>query len=240
MDYSLPGSSVHGISQVRILELVNSCFSGGSSWTRDWTQVSWIAGKVFTIWATRKAHEKPRQHIKKQRHHFASKGLYSQSYDFSSSHVWMWQLDHKKGWQLKNWCFQIVVLEKTLESPWGCKEIKSVNLKGNQPWIFAGRIGAEVPGLWPPVAKIQLIGKDHDSGKDQGQEKQAAANEIVRWHHWFSGHEFEQTLGNSEGQGSLACCSSQGSQSIRHNLVTEQQSERLRIWNHDIAVTFFE
>ena len=176
MDYSLPGSSVPGISQVRILESVNSCFSWGSSWTRDWTQVSWIVGKFFTVWATRKAHEKPRQHIKKQRHHFANKGLYSQSYDFSSSHVWMWELDHKKGWPLKNWCFQILVLEKTLESPWDCKEIKSVNPKGNQPWIFTGRIGAEVPVLWPPVAKSQLIGKDHDSGKDQGQEKQAAGN----------------------------------------------------------------
>ena len=82
--------------------------------------------------------------IKKQRHHFDDKVLYSQSYDFSSSHVWMWELDHKEGWVLKNWCFQIVVLEKTLESPLGSKEIKPVNSKGNQPWILLGRTIAKV------------------------------------------------------------------------------------------------
>ena len=94
-----------------------------------------------------------REHIKKQRHHFADKGPYSQSYCFSSSHVWMWELDHKEGWAMKNWCFQIVVLEKTLESPLVCKEIKSV--KGNQPWIFTGRTEAEAeaPILWPRDAK---------------------------------------------------------------------------------------
>ena len=99
------------------------------------------------------------QHNKKQRHHFANKGPYTQSYNFSSSHVWMWELDHKEDWALKNWCFQIVVLEETLESLSDCKEIKPVNPKGNQLWVFIGRIDAETPILWPPDAKSRLIGK---------------------------------------------------------------------------------
>ena len=98
--------------------------------------------------------------IKKQRHHFADKGPYSQSYGFSSSHVWMWELDHKEGWAPKNWCFQTVVLERALESPLDCKEIQPVHSEGNQPWIFIGRTDAEVevPILWPPDMKSQLIG----------------------------------------------------------------------------------
>ena len=94
----------------------------------------------------------PRQHIKKQRHYFAVKGPSSQSYDFSSSHVWMWELDHKKSWALKNWCFWTVVLEKTLESPLDCKESQPVHPKGNQSWIFIGRTDAETetPILWSP------------------------------------------------------------------------------------------
>ena len=87
----------------------------------------------------KKIYDKPRQHIKKQRHYFANKGTYSQSYDFSSSHVWMSELDHKEGWVPKIWWFQTVVLEKTLESPLDIKEIKPVNFKGNQTWIFIGR-----------------------------------------------------------------------------------------------------
>ena len=94
-----------------------------------------------------------------------SKGLYSQSYGFSSSYVWIWELDHKEGWELTNWCFQIVVLEKTLKSPLDCKDIKPVNPKGNQPWIFFGRTDAEAPILRLPDVKSQLIGKDYESGK---------------------------------------------------------------------------
>ena len=86
----------------------------------------------------KKSYDQPRQHIKKQRHYFANKSLYSQNYGFSSSHVWMWELDHEESWSLKNWCFWTVVLEKTLESPLDCKEIKPVNPKKNQPWIFIG------------------------------------------------------------------------------------------------------
>ena len=89
--------------------------------------------EIKTLAPRKESYDKPRQHIKKQRHHCANKSSYSQSYDFSSSHVWMWELDHKEGWALKNWCFQIVVLEKTLKSPLDCKEIKPVNSKKINP-----------------------------------------------------------------------------------------------------------
>ena len=133
-----------------------------------------------------------RQHIKKQRHYFANKGSSSQGYDFSSDHVWMWELDYKENWELKNWCFWTVVLEKTLESPLDSKEIQPVHPKGNQPWIFTGRADAEAPILWPPDAKSQLTGKDPDAGKDWGQEEKGMTeDEMVGWHHWLNGHEFE-------------------------------------------------
>ena len=108
------------------------------------------------------------QQIKKQRHYFANKGLSSQSYSFSSSHVWMWELDCKESWALKNWCFWTVVLEKTLESPLDCKEIQPINSKGDQSLIFIGRTDAEAeaPILWPLDVKNWIIGKDPDAGKD--------------------------------------------------------------------------
>ena len=111
-------------------------------------------------------YDQPTQHIKKQTHCFANKGPSSQSYGFSSSHVWMWELDHKEGWAPKNWCFWTVVLEKTLEHPLDCKDIQLVHPKGNQSWIFIGRIDAETPILWPPDEKNWLIWKDSDAGKD--------------------------------------------------------------------------
>ena len=100
--------------------------------------------------AWKESYDQPRQHIKKQRYHFAGKGPYSQSYGFSSSHACLWKLDHKEGWGLKNWCFWIVMLEKTRESHLDCREIKPVNPKGNQPWIFIGRNDTEIetPILW--------------------------------------------------------------------------------------------
>ena len=107
--------------------------------------------------------------ILKSRHHFTNKGPYSQSYGFSSSHVWMWELDYKEGWSLKN-CFQTVVLETTLESPLDCKESKPVNPKENQPWIFIERIGAEAPIPWPPDVKNRLIGKDPYAGRLKAKE----------------------------------------------------------------------
>ena len=125
----------------------------------------------------------------------------------------MWEFNQKEGWVPKNWCFWTVVLEKTLESPLDCKEIKSVNSKGNQPWIFIGRTNAEgeAPILWPPDAKNWLIRKDPDAGKDWRQEEKGMKqDEMVGCHHWFSAYEFEQTLGDSEGQESLACYSPWG------------------------------
>ena len=154
--------------------------------------------------------DRPRQHIKKQRHYFADKYPSSQSYVFSSSHVWMWELDHKEGCVPKNWCFWTVVLEKTLESPLDCKEIKPVNPKGNQSWIFIGRTEAEAetPKLWPPDVKNWLSEKDPDAVKGWRQEeKRATEDEMVWWHHRLHGDEFEQALGVGDGQGSLVCCS---------------------------------
>ena len=119
----------------------------------------------------------------------------------------------KEGWVLKNWCFWIVVLEKTLESPLDCKEIRTVDPKGNQPWVFIGRIiaEAEAPILWPPSAKNWFIGKDPDAGKDWKQEEKGTTeDDIVGWHHRLGGHELEQALGVGDGQESLVCCSPQG------------------------------
>ena len=118
------------------------------------------------------------------------RSIYSQSYGFSSSHVWMWELNHKESWAPKKWCFWTVVLEKTLESPLDCKEIQPVNPKGNQSWIFIGRIDAEAetPILWPPDAKNWLIRKAPDAGKDWRQEEKGMTeDEMVGWHHRFDG-----------------------------------------------------
>ena len=160
-----------------------------------------------------KSSDQPRQHIKKQRHYFANKGSVSQSYGFSSSQVWMWELVYEEGWVSKKCCFLIVVLGKTLENPSNYKEIKSVNPKGNQPWVFIGRndAEAEAPILWPPDAKSHLLRKDPDGGKDWRQkEKGTAEYEMAGWYHRLNGHEFEEALGDGEGQGSLACCSPKG------------------------------
>ena len=115
------------------------------------------------------------------------------------------------------------MLDKTLESFLNSKEIKPVNPKGNKPWIFIGKTDTEAPTLWPSDAKSQLLGKDPDAWEEWGQEENGVTeDEMIRWHHWGIGHEFEQTLGESEGQGSLVCCSPWGSR-VRHDLVTEQQ-----------------
>ena len=137
----------------------------------------------------------------------------------------MWELDHKEGWMLKNWGFWTVVLGKTLESPLDCGKIPPVHLKGNQSWIFIGRTDAEAeaPIPWPPDMKSPHIGKEPDAGKDRKQEEKGTTeDEMVGWHHWLNGHEFEQTLGDAEAQGCLACCSP-CSCTVRHDLVTEQE-----------------
>ena len=148
--------------------------------------------KMLAPW--KKSYEKPRQHIKKQRHYFVNKGPSSQGYDFSSSHVWMWELDYKESWALKNWCFWTVVLEKTFESPLDCKEVQPIHPKGDQSWVFIGRTDAkaETPVLWPPDVKNWLIWKDPDARKDWRQdEKGMTVDQMVLWHHWLYGYEFE-------------------------------------------------
>ena len=145
--------------------------------------------------------------IKKQRHHFADKGLQNQSYGFCSSHVWMWV-----GWEPKNWCFQIVVLEKTLQSPLDSKESKPVHPKENQLWIFIGSIDAEAEALilWSPDVKRR---KDPNSGKDRRQKENGVAEDEIRWLESVidsNGHEFKQIPRNSEGHRRLVCCSPWG------------------------------
>ena len=138
--------------------------------------------------------------------------VHSQSYGFSSRHVERWKLDHKEGWAPKNRCFQTVALEKTLESFLDGKIIP-VNSKGNQPWIFIRRTDAEAeaPILWPPDANSRFIGETLMLRKDWRQEEKGMIeDEIVGWHRWLNGHEFEQTLGDSQGQGSPACYSPWG------------------------------
>ena len=156
----------------------------------------------------KKSYDKLRQHVKKQRHYFAIKGPSSQNYGFSSSHVWMWELDYKESLAPNNWCLWTV--EKTLASPLDCKEIKPVNPKGNESWIFTGKTDAEAetPILWPSDAKYWLIWKDPDAWKDwRLEEKGMTEDEMAGWHHRLDGPEFEQALGVGDGQGSLACCS---------------------------------
>ena len=152
------------------------------------------AMKLEDIYLLEGTLKKTRQCNKKQRHHFTNKCWYSQSYDFSSSHERMWELDYKESWAPKNWCFWTVVLEKTLESPLDCKEIQPVHPKGNRSWIFIGRTDAEAetPILWLLDVKSWLIWKDPDSGKDWRQEEKGLTeDEMVGWHHRLNGHEFE-------------------------------------------------
>ena len=187
--------------------------------------------KMLTPW--KKSYDQPRQHIKNQRHYFANKGPYSQGYGFSSSHVWMWELDNKESWAPQNWCFWTgvgvgagseVVLERTLESPLDCKEIQQANRKGSQSWIFIGRTHAEAeaPIFWPPDVQNWLIGKDPDAGKDwRREEKGTTEDEIVGWHHQFNWHECEQALRVGDGQGSLLCCSPWG---LKESNMTERQN----------------
>ena len=170
----------------------------------------------------RKSYDKPRQHIKKQRHYFANKCPSSQTYGFSSSHIWMWELDYSESWALMNWCFWTVVLEKTLESLLDCK-IKPVNPKWNQFRIFIGRTDAEaeVPILWPPDGKNWLIGKDPDIGKDWKQEEKGMTEDdvwmtsLTQWIWvWASSERWRRT-------GRPGVLQFMGSQRVRHDWATE-------------------
>ena len=152
------------------LRLQNHC----RWWLQPWNQKTLVPSK--------KIYDQPRQHIEKQRHYFANQGPSIQSYGFSSSNVWIWELEYKESWVLKNWCFWSVVLEKTFESSLDCKEIQPVHPKGNQSWIFTGHTDAEAeaPILEPPDVKNWLIGKDPDAGKDWRQEEKGRTeNEMV-------------------------------------------------------------
>ena len=147
---------------------------------------------MLTPW--KESYDQPRQHIKKQRHYFANKGPSGQGYGFSSSHVWMWELDCEESWAQKNWCFWTVVLEKTLESPLDCKEIQPVHSEGDKSWVFIGRTDAEAetPIIWPPHVKSWLIGNDPDAWRDWGQEEKGMTeDEMAGWHHRLDGHDFE-------------------------------------------------
>ena len=155
---------------------------------------------MFAPW--KKSRDKPRQHKQKHRHYFADKGPYNQSYGFSSGHAWMWKLYHEEDWVLKNWCLWPVVLEKTLKSPLDSKEMKPILKEINPEYSLQGL-----------MLKLQYFG--HLSWK------------AYSWHHRLNGHEFEQTWGDSEGQGNLACCSSWGRR-VGHNLATEQQQQILK------------
>ena len=159
-------------------------------------------------------YDKPRQHVKKQRHDFADKGLSNQSYGLFHSHVWMWGLDYKDGWVSKNWSFWAVCCRRLLRVPWTTRRSNQSILKEINPeYSFIGRTDAEAeaPILWPPDAKSQLIRKDPHAGKDWKQEeKETTEDKMVRWHLWFNVHEFEQAPEDGEGQESLACCSPWG------------------------------
>ena len=199
--WEIDGETLETVSDFILGGLQNHC----RWWFQAWNE------KTLAPW--KESYDQPRQHIKKQRRYFANKDPSSQGYGFSSSRVWMWELDHKEGWVLKNWCFQIVVLEKTLDSPLDCKEIQPVHPKENQSWVYVGRtdVKTETLILWPPDAESWLIGKDCEAGRDWGQEKKGMIEDkVVGQHHWLSGHGFGWTPGVGDGQGGLACCSSWG------------------------------
>ena len=148
----------------------------------------------------------------------------SQTYVFSSSHVWMWELDYKESWALKSWCFWTVGLEKTLESPLDCKEIQSVHPKGDQSWVFVGRtdVEAETPILWPPDVKSWLIWKDPNAGKDWGQEEKGMTeDEMVGWHHQLDGHEVWVNSRSWWWTGRPGVLWFMGSQRVGHDWATE-------------------
>ena len=194
------------------LGLQNHC----GLWLQPWNQ------NMLVHW--KESYDKPRRHIKNQRYYFINKGPSSQSYGFSSRHVWMWELDYKEGWAPKNWCFWTVVLEKTLESPLDSKDIKPANPKGDQSWIFTGRTDAEAeaPIIWPPEAKSWLIGKDPDAGKDWRQEKGMTEVGMVGWHCRIQRTWVWANCGRWWKTEKPGLLQSMGSQRVGHDWVPEQ------------------
>ena len=176
---------VHDSTHTLLSRDRTTAFKRANTWgkcEKGYILLSWAPKSLQTVTAAKKVKDScslekklchPRQRVKQQRHGFANKGPSSQGCGFSSGHIWMWELDCEEGWAPKNWCFWTVVLEKTLESPWDCKEIQRVRLKWDQSWVFIGRTyaEAETPILWPPHAKSWLIEKDLDAGRDWGQEE---------------------------------------------------------------------
>ena len=179
-------------------------------------QMVTAARKLEDACSWKKRYDKPRQSIKKQRHRFAKKVCRVKVMTFSVV-MYMDVRDHEEDWAPKNWCFQTVVLEKTLESPLGCKEIKPVRPKGNQSWIFIVRTDAkaEFQYFGHLMWRTNSLEKTLMLRKIEGKRRGATEEEMVRLHHWLNGHKFEQTLGDNEGQGSLVCCSRWGSQRVR-------------------------
>ena len=227
----------------------------GKQW-KQWKTLFWGVHKITAdgdcsheikrhLLLRRKVMTNLRQHIKKQRQYFTNKGPSGQSYGFSSSHVQMWELDYKESWGPKNWGFWTVVLERTLESPLGSKEIQPVYPKGNQSWRFIGRTDAEaeVPILWPPDAKGWLIRKGPDARKDSRQEEEGMTeDETVGWHHqfdedgWMASPTRWTWVWASTRRwwrpGKLDLLQSLGSQRVRHDWVTEQQTKKYQISSH--------
>jgi len=204
--WQIDGETTENSDRLYFLGLHSHC----RWWLQPWNQ------KMLAPW--RKSYDQPRQHIKKQRHYFPDRGSSSQSYGFSSGHVWMWELDYK---ELMFWTVvlegTLMVLEETLESLLDCKEMQPVHPKGNQSWLFIRRTDAEAetPGLWPPDAKNWLIWRAPDAGKDwRREEKRTTEGEMVGWHHRLDGHKFEQDPGVGDGHGSLVCCSPWGHKEV--------------------------
>ena len=203
----------------------------GKQWKQWQTLFSWAQKSLKTVTEAmklkmlapwKKSYDEHRQYIRKQRHYFVDKGPSSKDYGFSSSHEWMWELDHEENWVPKNWCFWTLVLEKTLKSPLDCKEIKPVLKEINLEYSLERlMLNLKLQYCGHLDVNSRLIGKDPNAGKYWGrEEKGTTEDEMVGWHHRLNGREFVQTLGDSEGQESLACCSSWGHR-VKHDLVTE-------------------
>ena len=160
---------------------------------------------MLTPW--KESYDQPRQHIKKQRHYFVNKGPSNQGYGFSSSHVWMWELDYKESWAPKNWCFWSVVLEKTLESPLDCKDVQPLILKEISPECSLEELMLKLATSCEELTHLKRpwCWERLKTGGEGSKE-----DEVVQWHHQLDGHEFEWTLGVGDGQGGLACCKSWG------------------------------